>query len=532
MFAVRTMKEAKRVYCLYRVSTLGQVEKDDIPMQKQRCREFADVQGWSIEAEFYEKGVSGFKVSAKERDKVQEIQQAAIEGKFDILLVFMFDRLGRRDDETPFVVEWFVRNGIEVWSAMEGQQRFDNHVDKLLNYIRYWQASGESIKTSVRVKTRLEQLTQEGMFTGGAVPYGYRLEKRGRLNKKNREVGDLVVDENAAQIIRLIFNKYVNEGYGAQRLSRYLSENDIYREDGRNFPNTSINRIIKNPIYTGILRNGDVQSEVVPELKIIDQETFERAQSIMQGRTQQHSEIPLNLKGSSLLVGKVFCGHCGNRLTLTTSGRRKKNHDGTECWVARPRYQCHYKVRHPGMCDGQSGYGVPKLDEVVDKLVRMQLEKIKCTPRDDMVVSQHKKLIDLAKARYRLASNQLAAKRREIDDYRSEIIKVIRGQSHFTADMLNALIDEAAKEEEALAAAAEQAKAEYELRQSGMEQENEELNRLKSWADVYDSCSFEAKKMFISYFVKSIYVHRDYELDVEFNVSFEEFRNFSYSACG
>ena len=89
---------------------------------------------------------------------MQELQQEAVAGSFDILLVYMFDRLGRRDDETPFVVEWFVRNGVEVWSAVEGQQRFDNHVDKLLNYIRYWQASGESIKTSVRVKTRMEQL--------------------------------------------------------------------------------------------------------------------------------------------------------------------------------------------------------------------------------------------------------------------------------------------------------------------------------------------------------------------------------------
>ena len=35
----------KRVYCLYRVSTKGQVEKDDIPMQKQRCREFAAGKG-------------------------------------------------------------------------------------------------------------------------------------------------------------------------------------------------------------------------------------------------------------------------------------------------------------------------------------------------------------------------------------------------------------------------------------------------------------------------------------------------------
>lgn len=127
----------KRVYCLYRVSTKGQVERDDIPMQRQVCHEYAQRQGWDITKEFYEKGVSGFKVSAKDRDAVQEIQRDAAQGHFDILLVFMFDRLGRKEDETPFIVEWFVRNGIEVWSAVEGQQRFDSHVDKLMNYIRY-----------------------------------------------------------------------------------------------------------------------------------------------------------------------------------------------------------------------------------------------------------------------------------------------------------------------------------------------------------------------------------------------------------
>ncbi|MCI8526935.1 MAG: recombinase family protein, partial [Oscillospiraceae bacterium] len=268
----------KRVYCLYRVSTVGQVEKDDIPMQKQYCREFIDSHpDWVLANELYEKGISGFKVSAKERDAIQEMQRDAVQGKFDVLLVYMFDRLGRKDDETPFVVEWFVQNGIEVWSAVEGQQRFDNHVDKLLNYIRYWQASGESVKTSVRTKTRLEQLTQEGCFTGGSVPYGYKLEKRGRINKKNREVCDVVIDEDAAQIIRLIFHKYVCDGYGSQRLCRYLSEIGIRKPDGKNIPTTSINRIIKNPMYMGVIHNGEARSEPIPELQIIDPKTFQRA---------------------------------------------------------------------------------------------------------------------------------------------------------------------------------------------------------------------------------------------------------------
>ena len=125
----------KRVYTLYRVSTIGQVEKDDIPMQKEACHEFAERQGWEIVKEFSEKGVSGFKVSAKDRDAIQEIQRDALQNKFDILLVFMFDRLGRREDETPFVVEWFVKNGIEVWSAKEGQQRFDTQLDDAISRI-------------------------------------------------------------------------------------------------------------------------------------------------------------------------------------------------------------------------------------------------------------------------------------------------------------------------------------------------------------------------------------------------------------
>ena len=133
-----------RVYCLYRVSDRGQVEKNDIPMQRIACQTFAQERGWEILREFSEKGVSGYKLTMQQRDAVMEIREDAMAGKFDILLVYMFDRIGRRDDETPFVVEWLVRNGISGWSVCEGEQRFDIHVDKLTNYIRYWQAAVES----------------------------------------------------------------------------------------------------------------------------------------------------------------------------------------------------------------------------------------------------------------------------------------------------------------------------------------------------------------------------------------------------
>lgn len=113
------MSEKMRVYCLYRVSTDKQVDYGDnhaadIPMQRKACHRFAAEKGWEIIHEEQEEGVSGHKVRAEHRDKLQIIKEHALQGKFDILLVFMFDRIGRIADETPFVVEWFVRNGIQV----------------------------------------------------------------------------------------------------------------------------------------------------------------------------------------------------------------------------------------------------------------------------------------------------------------------------------------------------------------------------------------------------------------------------------
>ena len=107
----------KRVYALYRVSTAKQVDvtKDDIPMQRIACHEFSERQReWEIIKEFEEKGISGFKVSAENRDAIQDLKESAMKHEFDVLLVFMFDRLGRIENETPFVLQWFAEHGIEV----------------------------------------------------------------------------------------------------------------------------------------------------------------------------------------------------------------------------------------------------------------------------------------------------------------------------------------------------------------------------------------------------------------------------------
>ena len=154
--------EGTRVLNLYRVSSDKQLYHDsnneaDIPMQRVRCREFCEQRGWTVVCELQEEGVSGHKVRAENRDKIQLIKEYALQKKFDILLVFMFDRLGRIADETPFVVEWFIRNGIRVWSTQEGEQRIDSNVDKLINYIRFWQADGVFHRWSLSIRIQVRQ---------------------------------------------------------------------------------------------------------------------------------------------------------------------------------------------------------------------------------------------------------------------------------------------------------------------------------------------------------------------------------------
>ena len=275
----------KITYNLYRVSTkkqlyLGADNKADIPMQRQACREFAEHMGWVVGKEFEEKGISGSKVSADKRDAIQDLKDAALKGEFQILLVFMFDRIGRIDDETPFVVEWFIKHGIEVWSVDEGEQKIEQHVDKLMNYIRFWQATGESEKTSIRTKTRLGQIVQEGRFRGGTVPYGYRLEKQGRMNKSNNEVNEILIDEPEAAVVRQIFDLYITKGYGSHRISNALFEQGILNRKGNNFTNVTIHHMLGNKTYIGVLRSGETESGIFPHLQIIDPHIFETAQNL------------------------------------------------------------------------------------------------------------------------------------------------------------------------------------------------------------------------------------------------------------
>ena len=518
-----------RVCCLYRVSTDKQVDYDnnheaDIPMQRKACHRFADKMGWNIVHEEQEDGVSGHKVRAENRDKIQTIKELARKGKFDILLVFMFDRIGRIADETPFVVEWFVKNGIQVWSTQEGEQRFDNHIDKLLNYIRFWQADGESEKTSVRTRTSLGQLVEEGRFKGGNAAYGYTLVKSGRFNKRRHEVYDLRINESEAAVVRLMFDKYTKEGLGSWRIANHLNEKGYRNRKGDKWVQPSVRAILTNPTYTGILRSGESRSGVIPELQIITQEQFDAVQEIYKSRKKiDGPHAPLNTRGQSLLAGNVFCGHCGARLNLTTSGRNRRKKDGSTDTVQRIRYACYGKTRKRTECDGQTGYTMKKLDGIVDKLIRQIFAKMKGIPKSVVISSQSEKELEEKKNRLAVLRTELTEAQRRLDLLKAEIVNCLEGKSSFTSEMLSGLITEAESNRQTCQDALGSAREEIEQSESRQRELSRRYDELVSWSELYDEATIEQKKMIVNSMITRIDVFRGYELKVEFAFDIRQF---------
>ena len=466
--------------------------------------------------------MSGHKVRAAARDKLQIIKDYARRGKFDILLVFMFDRIGRIADETPFVVEWFVRNGIRVWSTQEGEQRFDNHTDKLLNYIRFWQADGESEKTSVRTRTSLRQLVEEGHFKGGNAPYGYDLVRSGRINKRKHELYELHINEQEAAVVRIVFDKYVYEGYGPQHIATYLNNSGYRARSGKCWHPSSIRGMVQNLTYTGVLRCGDARSELMPDLQIVPQEQFENAQRIRNERSvrstaEAENRLPLNIHGKSLLAGNAYCGHCGAKLELTSSRKWRKMADGSLDNTLRIRYTCYGKLRKQTNCTGQTGYTVHILDEIIDKAVRQIFSKMRGIPKEQIVTKRYEKenaerknhLQDLQTQRNKAEKDLLALK--------AEVLACIKGESVLPRETLAEMITVQEEKLTELENLCEAASEELEKTAELMDKVSRLYDELISYADLYDSANFEAKKMIVNQLIRRVDVYRGYQINISFN---------------
>lgn len=135
-------------------------------------------------------------------------------------------------------------------------------------------ADAEIERENIRVQTmegRIQK-AREGKWNGGFAPYGYSLEK-----------GQLFINKEEAEVIRVIFDQYVHTDIGSNGLAKYLENHGIrkiQRQNGKNplFDASLIRRILKNPVYCGKIAYGRRKTEKVHgtrnEYKLVEQDNY------------------------------------------------------------------------------------------------------------------------------------------------------------------------------------------------------------------------------------------------------------------
>ena len=107
-----------------------------------------------------------------------------------------------------------------------------------------------------------EEKARKGYWNGGQAPYGYRLVDRGGKFK------ELVVDEDEAKVVRKIFQMYAYENKGAMAIASWLNRHGVTKAARGNatmetFGNTTIARMVVNPVYIGKIAYGRRRTEVI-----------------------------------------------------------------------------------------------------------------------------------------------------------------------------------------------------------------------------------------------------------------------------
>lgn len=287
-----------------RYSSYNQTERS-IEGQIEDCTAYAERKGYAIVAQYVDRAKSG--TEAEHRTDFLRMIKDSEKKQFDIVLVWKMDRFSRNRYDFAVYKTHLKKNGVMVESVNEPVSTDPSGI--LLDSLIEGMAEYYSQNLSQNVKRGLRVARSRGSFTGGRVPFGYRLTE-------DRKV---VLDEKEAPAMQEAFRKYA-AGTRMTEIIDDMNASGLKPRTGSRFTINSFQSAFSNKKYIGIYEfEGEAYTDLFPRL--IDDETF----AAVQQRKEALKRAPAASKGKHdyLLQGKVFCGHCGSQM-VGESGRGKQ----------------------------------------------------------------------------------------------------------------------------------------------------------------------------------------------------------------
>lgn len=373
------MMKTKKCYIYTRVSTSMQVDGYSLDAQREKLRKYAEFQEMTVAGEYSDEGKSGKNIDG--RPQFLQMLNDIEEGKdnIDFVLVFKLSRFGRNAADVLNSLQTMQDFGVNLICVEDG---IDSSKDSGKLMISVLSAVAEIERENILVQTMegRKQKAREGKWNGGFAPYGYRLEN-----------GELIIAEDEAEIIRVIFDKYVNTTMGSNSIARYLNQHDYQKKKRQNntldsFSSNFVRKVLENPIYCGKLAYGRRKNVKIPgtrnQYHVVAQETYpvydgihesiisEEVWSLAQKRreaTGGRNEKIYHPDRENIMSGLLKCPICGSGMYGNVNRKRKK--DGT-LYKDYYYYACKHRLEVDGHhCDYKKQWGQDRINDAVEEVI-------------------------------------------------------------------------------------------------------------------------------------------------------------------
>ena len=518
------MKKQQKCYIYTRVSTSMQVDGYSLDAQNDKLKKYADYQEMTIVGEYSDEGKLGKSVEGRPQFKqmLSDIENA--KDDVDYVLVFKLSRFGRNAADVLSSLQKMQDYGVNLICVEDG---IDSSRDAGKLMISVLSAVAEIERENILVQTMegRKQKAREGKWNGGFAPYGYQLVN-----------GELVIAEDEAEIIRIIYDKFVTTTMRMAAIATFLNNSGYKKKLRQNntiegFSTSFVKGVLDNPIYCGKLAFGRRKNEKIQgtrnEYHIVKQKEYMLNDGIHEAiiseemwnqahRKRQETGV-LQVKTHSLehehiLSGIIKCPVCGSGMYGNVN--HKKHSDGGY-YKDYFYYACkHRKLVDGHRCTYKRQWNEDRINAAVEEIIRKFVknpkfeQEIRKQIGSSIDTSELDKEYDGLKDRL---SQTTGAKNRLADqmDHLSVSDKNYDKKYNDMQERLDKLYDEITDIENAMEEVETRL---YNIRQDKISEDNV-YQFLLFFDKLYDKFTDLEKKTFLKSFLSDVFIYEEEQKD-------------------